>query len=278
MAKIIRYIDDELLYVNSKVSNDYPLLINTAGHYDVRTPFETYSSIGRDDYFLAFVTNGELSIVIDGNTYIAKKGNFVIFPPKYHYQFAGNPPTYYLSIHFTGSYADRFLTECGFNNLPCIIDSEFSVEMHNKCKKLIDTFLSNEPLAIQLCASILQEIILYIAKIELDKVNTAPLKASLKYMHSFYTNKIDIPYLAKIEKLSCSRYFTKFKNQMGKSPNEYIIELRLQLAKNMLDSTNMSIKKISEHVGYSDQYFFSRLFKKHLGVSPQKYRSRKLPQ
>ena len=77
MAKIIRYIDDELLYVNSKVSNDYPLLINTAGHYDVRTPFETYSSIGRDDYFLAFVTNGELSIVIDGNTYIAKKGNFV---------------------------------------------------------------------------------------------------------------------------------------------------------------------------------------------------------
>ena len=275
MAKIIRYIDDELLYFNSKVSNDYPLLINTCGHYDVRTPFETYSSIGRDDYFLAFVTNGELSIVIDGNTYIAKKGNFVIFPPKYHYQFAGNPPTYYLSIHFTGSYADRFLTECGFNNLPCIIDSEFSVEMHNKCKKLIDTFLSNEPLAIQLCASILQEIILYIAKIELDKVNTSPLKASLKYIHSFYTNKIDIPNLAKIENLSYSRYVTKFKKQTGKSPNEYIIDLRLQLAKNLLESTVMSIKQISERIGYTDQYFFSRLFKNHMGMSPRAFRGKK---
>ncbi len=274
MAKIIRYIDDELLYFNSKASNDYPLLINTAGHYDVQTPFETYSSIGRDDYYLAFVTNGQLSINIDGNICTATKGNFVIFPPKYHYQYAGNPPTYYLSIHFTGSYADRFLKECGFNNLPCIINSEFSIEMQNKCQKLIDTFLLNEPLAIQVCASILQEIILDIAKIELDKAITSPLKASLKYIHSFYTNKIDIPYLAKIENLSYSRYVTKFKKQTGKSPNEYIIDLRLQLAKSLLENTVMSIKQISERIGYTDQYFFSRLFKNHVRLSPRAYRNR----
>ena len=59
---------------------------------------------------------------------------------------------------------------------------------------------------------------------------------------------------------------------MGKPPNEYIIELRLQFAKNMLSGTNMSIKQISEHIGYNDPYFFSRLFKKHIGISPQEYR------
>ena len=62
---------------------------------------------------------------------------------------------------------------------------------------------------------------------------------------------------------------------MGKSPNEYIIELRLQFAKSLLDNTNISIKQVSEHVGYNDQYFFSRLFKKHIGISPQEYRKRK---
>lgn len=274
MAKIIRYIDDELLYFNSKTSNEYPLLVNTAVHYDVRTPFETYSSRGRDDYYLAFVTNGELSIVIDGKACTATKGDFVLFPPKYHYQYAGNPPTYYLSIHFTGSYADRLLKECGFNKLPCIINSEFSIEMQNKWKKLIDTFLLNEPLAIQVCASILQEIILDIAKIELDKANASPLKASLKHIHSFYTSNIDIPYLAIIENLSYSRYVTKFKKQTGKSPNEYIIDLRLQLAKSLLENTIMSIKQISERVGYTDQYFFSRLFKNHVGLSPRAFRDK----
>ena len=61
---------------------------------------------------------------------------------------------------------------------------------------------------------------------------------------------------------------------MGKTPNEYIIELRLQFAKKLLDNTNLSIRQISENVDYSDQYFFSRLFKKHMGVSPQNYRNK----
>ncbi len=274
MAKIIRYIDDVLMNFNSKSSSDYPLLINTAGHYDVRTPFETYNSIGRDDYYLAVVTNGQLSIVIDGNTCTATKGDFVIFPPKYQYKYSGNPPAYYLFVHFTGSYADRFLKECGFNNLPCIINSEFSSEIQNKCKKLIDTFLLKEPLAIQVCGYILQEIITDIAKIELDKANTSPLKASLKHIHSFFTSKIDIPYLAKIENLSYSRYVTKFKKQTGKSPNEYIIDLKFQFAKSLLENTTMSIKQISERIGYTDQYFFSRLFKNHVGMSPRAYRNR----
>ena len=41
-----------------------------------------------------------------------------------------------------------------------------------------------------------------------------------------------------------------------------------------MDNTNLSIRQISENVGYSDQYFFSRLFKKHMGISPAGYRNR----
>lgn len=272
MARITRYIDDELMNFNSKISNDYPILINVAGYYDALSPFETYNTIGRDDYYLIFVTNGQLSIKIDDNTRYAPKGSFVIIPPKYKYRYEGNPPTYYLFVHFTGAYVDRFLKECGFDNLPCIINSEFSVEMHKKFNKLIDTFLYNEPLSIQASAAILQEIIVDIAKIELDKANNSPLKVSLKHIHNFYTSEIDIPYLAKMENLSYSRYVVNFKRHIGKSPNDYIIDLRLKLAKKLLDSTNMSIKQISERVGYYDQYFFSRLFKNHVGISPRNYR------
>ena len=276
MARVLRYNDDCNLIFNDKKSDEFPLLINTSGYYEATLPFETYNSIGRNDYYLMYITNGQINFEIDDSLHIAKCGDFVIFPPNHKYKYAANPPTYYLYVHFTGSYADRFLKECGFNDLPCIISGEFSTEMQSKFNKLIDTFLYNEPLAIQNCASVLQEIILDIAMGELDKRDNSPLKNSLKYIHDFYTGKIDIPYLAKIENLSNSRYVTNFKKQTGKSPNEYIIDLRLQLAKSLLENTNMSIKQISERVGYTDQYFFSRLFKKHIGVSPQKYRKEKL--
>ncbi len=271
MPKILQYPNDWLNF-HSKCSNDYPILINAAGHYNSTVPFDTYNSIGRDDYYLIYIIDGQLSIEIDGNEQIAKKGASVIFPPKYKYKYRGKPPAHYLYAHFTGSYADDFLKECGFDNLPCVIENDFNTELQNKFSLMINTYLHNEHLSIQKCACLLQEILIAICNDALDKADNSPLKASLKYIHSFFTSKIDVPYLASLEKLSNSRYITVFKKQMGKSPNEYIIDLRLQLAKSLLDNTNMSIRQISESIGYNDQYFFSRLFKKHLGISPQNYR------
>ncbi len=276
MERRIRFNDDGCLRFNSKSSNAYPLLINTSGFYEATSPFETHNSIGRDDYYLMYVIDGQLSVYINGSEHIAKKGNAVIFPPKYAYKYSGNPPAHYLYAHFTGSYADGFLTECGFDNLPRIINNEYNAEMQNKFNKLIDTFIFSEPLSILRCATILQEIILDIVQTESDKSNNSPLEASLKHIHTCFANKIDIPYLAEMERLSNSRYIAVFKKLMGKSPNEYIIDLRLQLAKSLLVNTNMSIRQISERIGYTDQYFFSRLFKKHLGLSPQEYRKENL--
>ncbi len=276
MARSIRYYDNEWLNFNDKSSSNYPILVNTTGFYDTSSPFETYNSKGRDDYYLMYITSGQLYINIDGKEHIAKKGSVVIFPQKYPYRYRGNPPAHYLYTHFTGSYADAFLKECGFNNLPCIIENDFNIELQDKLLLMIDTFYIKSPLYIQKCACLLQEILIDIYKNVLDKADNSPLKASLKHIHSFFTSKIDVPALAKIENLSNSRYVALFKKQTGKSPNEYIINLRLQLAKSLLENTSMSIRQISERVGYADQYFFSRLFKKHLGLSPQGYRKENL--
>ena len=274
MARITRLHNDYLNFKNNS-SHDYPLLINTAGYYDASTPFKTYNSIGRDDYYLLYLVDGQLSVIVDNKEYTIKKGSAVIFPPKYKYKYFGNPPVHYLYAHFTGSYADRFLEECGFDSFPCILENDFKLELQNKFNLMINTYLYNAPLSIQKCACLLQEILIKIYEDARDKKEDSPLKISLNYIHTFFTSKIDIPHLASLENLSNSRYVTVFKNQIGKSPNEYIIDLRLQLAKSLLDNTNMSIRQISENVGYTDQYFFSRLFKRHIGVSPQGYRKNK---
>lgn len=271
MARTI-VLHNDYLNFNNKCSCDYPIQVNTAGYYDASSPFTTFNSVGRDDYYLLYLVDGQLSVIINNKEHTIKKGSIVIFPPKYRYKYFGNPPIHYLYVHFTGSYADRFLEECCFVDLPCIIENDFSVEMQSKFNLMINAFLYKDPLYIQKSACLLQEILISIYENAKDKAEDSPLKASLKYIHNFFTSKIDIPYLANLENLSNSRYVTIFKKQMEKSPNEYIIDLRLQLAKSLLENTNMSIRQISESVGYTDQYFFSRLFKKHIGVSPQAYR------
>lgn len=65
-----------------------------------------------------------------------------------------------------------------------------------------------------------------------------------------------------------------FKNEFGISPKQYIIQKKIETAKNMLLETDMSVKAISEMLHFADSYHFSNTFKKQTGISPMEYRSR----
>ncbi|WP_312729295.1 helix-turn-helix transcriptional regulator, partial [Enterococcus sp.] len=64
-------------------------------------------------------------------------------------------------------------------------------------------------------------------------------------------------------------YLSKiFKEATGVSPINYLIEIRLKRAKDMLKNDNLTIKEVASAVGYQDAYHFSKSFKKLYGVSP----------
>jgi iron complex transport system substrate-binding protein len=63
-----------------------------------------------------------------------------------------------------------------------------------------------------------------------------------------------------------------FKDATGLSPNNYLLELRIQHASKLLTETDSAIYDLSEQVGISDWFYFSKAFKKKFGVSPLKYR------
>ena len=119
---------------------------------------------------------------------------------------------------------------------------------------------------------LLEEILLTIAIERVRNSGYRTFKNSIKYIHANYTEKIKIPYLAQLEGLSNSRYITLFSKEMGKTPSEYILDLRLNRACDLLLTTDMEISAIGTLSGYSDQYFFSKIFKKHIGIPPGQYR------
>lgn len=78
------------------------------------------------------------------------------------------------------------------------------------------------------------------------------------------------------EKLNTNKSYLAriFKQTTGFSVTEYIKQLRCEAAAVMLLSTDMQIGEISENVGYDDQNYFSRCFKKHFGITANQYRCR----
>ncbi|MBA2936746.1 ABC transporter substrate-binding protein [Paenibacillus sp. CGMCC 1.16610] len=92
------------------------------------------------------------------------------------------------------------------------------------------------------------------------------------YMEEHYQETVTLEELADTLECTTRQLLRLFKNQMDTSPIEYLIGLRLNKAKELLVYTDKTLKEISESVGYTDSYYFSRIFKKQEGVSPKRFK------
>ena len=77
MAQILRFSNLKWLNFNSKSSTNYPILINTTGYFNFSSPFETYNPVGRDDYYLIYIVEGELFVDIDGKNHCCTWSNLL---------------------------------------------------------------------------------------------------------------------------------------------------------------------------------------------------------
>lgn len=93
-----------------------------------------------------------------------------------------------------------------------------------------------------------------------------------RYIRAHYTNAISLEDVAAEVGLS-SNYFSKlFKQQLNVGFSTYLTNIRLETAQKLLIETNLSIKAIAERIGYPDEKYLQKLFKKQIGVTPSEYR------
>ncbi len=100
------------------------------------------------------------------------------------------------------------------------------------------------------------------------------VKLAKEYIHANYHKDIKVEEIAK--KLHIDRKYLRnlFIRYTQMSTREYIISLRMETAKDLLINSEASISLIASSVGYNDSLNFSKMFKKHTGVSPKKYREK----
>lgn len=103
---------------------------------------------------------------------------------------------------------------------------------------------------------------------KLDKINR-----TIKYIDDNYSGNITTEMLADRLHISEGHFCHIFKEIVGKSAKEYLIEIRLQKATDLIRTTDLAITEIAFSCGFSDSNYFSRLFKKYIGCAPTAYRS-----
>ena len=99
------------------------------------------------------------------------------------------------------------------------------------------------------------------------------LQAVFEYIHQNFHGQIPVDKLAELAGLSVSRFFKVFQDASGISPNQYVLNFRLSRAQELLIG-DACIHKIASLTGFADQFYFSRIFKNKLGLSPSMFRAR----
>ncbi len=266
---------------------DFPayhfLQINTCGIRRVVDHDLMYlRSKGRKDYLLLYIRSGTLTVWFGDIEQNIEAGKCLLYLPgtmqKYVYFKENNPIVLY--CHFVGPAADEAIKVINpngnilfdihnktiFESLFYQLTQIYYMELFRTKSKPIFHLEANGVL-IQLL-SMLED-----AANHSSSVNENTITIAVRHFIRHYREKIDMEAYSAELNLSTSRFSHLFTKHVGMSPHKFILNLRINEAKDMLVSSMMNIAAIAAQVGFTDASYFSRLFIKYTGVTPFAYRN-----
>lgn len=104
--------------------------------------------------------------------------------------------------------------------------------------------------------------------------NNPLVKSMLDYIYQHYNDDISIQTLADICSINSNYVSQLFHQEVGDTFISHLTNLRMQHSMNLLRTTNMPISNIATAVGYRDYFYFAKVFKKAIGVTPTQYRAK----
>lgn len=258
------------------------LTILSCGHYRLLRleKLHTVRIQGRRDWQLLYVAKGAGHFFRPREERV-KQGSVVVYPPgepqDYFYLLKEAPEIYW--IHFTGERAEGLLEEWGlFHGHSCFVGEQ---DRYLRCFEEIIQELQLQPPGFQrLCALRFEELLLSMGRQRLRLKNPQLAGDSLvtqvlNDMYKTYYRNYTIEDYAKRHNVSVCWLIRRFKQVTGESPNQYLIQIRIRRARELLESSRLNMGEIASVLGYESPLYFSRQFKQLQGVSPKRYREQR---
>lgn len=250
--------------------------------------YVTGQSMCMEDYHFIIFHSKPPKAIINSNIYSFKKGVLISLEPETNITVLGdkkNNTCKYISISVKKDFMDRLgLESFGIETLKF---DKFENKYNNYLLDAINNFeheilvYGNSPfpmlksleiqLAILLIRNSLSDNTFFNKSSELydDYVREA-----IAYMHRYYSGNITIEDICREIYLSTSHFKRVFKSKTDKTPYQFLTEIRIEKAKEMLKDKDCSIYEVARLCGFVNSGNLSAIFKKHMGISPSEYRKK----
>lgn len=245
-----------------------------------------------DHLEIAFVLSGTGKYHIEGEVYDISEGDLLIFNPGIKHQALFVKEAEVPTTEFFVGFSDIQVNGFGENFLP-VPNGEYMIhtsgELRQKLFKICSSMeaekvVCREGRYFMLKAYLMQILVLIIREqcapvpvhegYSFESTNKKyVVEQLLNYLEDHYNEKISLDQIAENMYLSPFYISKIFKSETGDTPIRHLINIRLEKAREILESGyDGSIQEVAAMVGYDDAYHFSKLFKKHHGITPSQAR------
>ena len=234
--------------------------------YDIYTVSSTIDRLprmtNRLSYGISLSISGEIVYNHNGKSYTSDQNHVVILPKGGSYSISRNKPGLFPLINFD---CIDFLCD-DIISIP-VDNMELYISLYKKMKKL--SIFDNKR---QKLMSILYDILSHLSE---EGSTQGIITPAISYIESnFHNHSLSNSELANMCHISESHFRKTFYKQLKMSPKQYIIDVRILKAKDLLIEGDLKIQAICEKCGFTNQYHFSRLFKEKTGQTPSQYRDK----
>ncbi len=270
-----------LIKMNPLISDLY---LTDVGYYPQAKYHFRERPTGSSQHILIYCVEGKGEIRLGKVRHVLPADHFFLIPsgmPHAYHSDEQNPWSIYW-IHFSGDKAGLFARmACRSVPVERGKDSRISerLNLFSEIFRNLYRGFSNETLEyVNLCLGHLLTSFTHLSQFrEMRKTDeNDPVTQSINFMLEHLTKKLKLVEIALETGLSASHYSRLFQNRTGHSPIDYFNQLKIQRSCRLLDITEWRIAEVSHEMGFDDQFYFSRVFRRMMGMSPAKYKKRKV--
>jgi AraC family transcriptional regulator of arabinose operon len=232
-----------------------------------------------DEGILVFCVDGRGHAELGGKQYDIEAGDLLYFPPFSHHSYMAHPsdPWTIYWMHVSGPQLANYERILGVGNETPVKHPGLEPELIHLFKLLLKTFqpvpTETQWLSMQICS---QHIIARAASLHqperVSRQNAIKIHEVITFMESNTDARLSLEQMASKFDVSVSHFCRIFKQYSGQSPMDYFIHLKIRKACSLLTFPQLKVKEIAFKLGFDDPYYFSRYFKKVIGLSPLHYR------
>lgn len=208
------------------------------------------------------ITNSSNKLFFSDNT-------FVIFPPNILHNEIASAGSSTISVGFIPE-NEAEMQLAHYISTSCQ-DMDFIV--YKYVKKLKKEYTEKQYGYRLMLDCLLSELLLLLSRKTIGKTTGVGIDYVVRYFDEYYMAEMDVDNLSKMSGFSPSRFRELFKERVGISPKQYILNKRLEHIKEDLETTKLPLAQIASDNGFSDYYQFSAFFKNKTGISPRGYRA-----